>query len=102
MSSWFYKNLGDAMMASEALGHIEDLFRSACRAGPRSEEVAVFIRHNSEGRLHCEVEVFFSPASVFLAKALDAEPCGQPAKNGLGLLIGSANSWSALFPQDRS
>lgn len=90
------------MMAFEPLGHIEDLFRSAYRAAPHSKEVAVFIRHNSEGRLHCEVEVFFSPAAAFLAKALDAEPCARPAKNGLGLLIGAEDSWSALFPQDRA
>jgi len=100
MSSWFYKNLGDAMMAFEPLGRIENLFRSAYRVTTRQEEAAVFIRHNSGGRLHCEVEVFFSPAATLLAKELDAEPCARPSRNGLGLLIGSDDSWSALFPQD--
>jgi len=102
MRCWFYKNLGDAMMAFEPLGRIEDLFRSVYRMTTCPKEAAVFIRHNSEGRLHCEVEVFFSPASASLAQALDAKPCARPAKSGLGLLIGSDDAWSALFPQDRS
>lgn len=100
MSSWFYKNLGDAMMAFEPLGDIEDQFHSTYRVDPRPKEVAVFIRHHSEGHLHCEVEVYFSPASVVLAKELEADPCTRPSASSLSLLIGSEDSWSALFPED--
>jgi len=97
--TWFYKNLGDAMMAFEPLANIENRFRSTYLIAPYPKDVAVFVRHNSEGRLHCEVEVYLSPASVVLAKELDAEPCARPSPNGLGLLIGSEDSWSALFPE---
>jgi len=100
MNSWFYKNLGDAMLAFEPLGDIKDQFQSTYRVVPCPKEVAVFIRHNSEGRLHCEVEVYFSPASVVLAKEFDADPCARPSPRGLGLLIGSEDSWAALFPGD--
>ena len=102
MSTWFRKDLGDAMMAFEPLGRIEDLFRSAYPAAARTEDVAVFVRHDSEGRLHCQVEVYFSPASVLLAKEMDAEPCDKPAPDGLDLLIGSEDSWPALFPERRN
>ena len=98
MNPWFYKNLGDAMMAFEALGDIENQFHSTYRVDPCPKEVAVFIRYNSEGHLHCQVEVYFSPASVALARALDADPCTRPSTSGLNLLLGSEGSWSALFP----
>jgi hypothetical protein len=100
MSSWFCKHLGDAMMAFEPLGHIEALFQSAYRVAARPKNVAVFVRHNSEGHLHCQVDVFFSPASAILAEEMDADPCEKPSINGLGLLIGSEDSWSVLFPED--
>jgi hypothetical protein len=99
MSSWFCKNVGDAMMAFEPLSEIEDQYRSMYPLAACSKEVAVFVRHNSEGHLHCEVEVYFSPASVALAKKLDADPCARPSPYGLSLLIGSKDSWSALFPE---
>jgi hypothetical protein len=100
MSSWFYKNVGDAMMAFEPLSKIEDQYRSTVPLAPCSKELAVFVRYNSAGQLHCEVEVYFSPASVALAKELDAVPCARPSPYGLSLLIGSKDSWSALFPED--
>ena len=100
MSAWFYKHLGDAMMAFEPLGQIEALYQSAYRGAARPKDVAVFVRHDSEGHLHCRVEVYFSPASALLAKEVGADPCEKPSINGLGLLIGSEDSWSVLFPED--
>ena len=41
-------------------------------------EMAVFTRPESEGRLHCEVVAYFSPAAGEVAKAFDAIPCGRP------------------------
>jgi len=59
MNVWFTKNLSDAMLAWEELGKIKELFLSAYEMDNNSNEVAVFIRHESEGRLHCEVKVYF-------------------------------------------
>ncbi len=98
MSIWFTRNLGDAMLAGESLDYIKTLFLSEYEKTNRSKEMAVFVRYESEGRLHCEVKVYFSPASVIVAKAVDAIPCKKPSSDGLGLLVGSEVSRSVLFP----
>ncbi len=97
MSLWYGKNLGDAMLAGEHLDHIQDLYGSIYGKFKRRSNVAVFYRHESEGRLHCEVWVYFSPAAFELAKAVAAEPCQQPSINSLGLLVGPENCWTVLF-----
>lgn len=98
MSLWFTKNLGDAMLAGDLLDQICDVFREAYEESGSSEEMAVFIRHESEGRLHCEVHVYFPPASINVASAIDADPCARPAPDGLSLLVGPEGSWTMLFP----
>jgi len=98
MSVWFTKNLGDAMLAGESLEQIKTLFLSAYEQSGNADEMALFFRHESEGRLHCEVKIYFPPASAFVAQAVDAIPCNKPSPDGLGLLAGSEASWSVLFP----
>jgi hypothetical protein len=97
-SAWFTKNLGDAMLAGEASSQLEALFLSTCENSGSSGKIAIFMRHESEGRLHCEVKVYFSPDAVALAKAVDADPCARPSRDGLSLLVGAENSWQVLFP----
>ena len=99
MSVWLKKNLGDAMLAGESLDKIEALFVSAYGKADSRKEAAVFIRHESEGRLHCEVIAYFSPGSVIVARKVEADPCGRPSRDGLSLLVGSADCWLALFPE---
>ncbi|TKB24644.1 hypothetical protein FCL47_17585 [Desulfopila sp. IMCC35006] len=99
MYCWFASNLGDAMLAGEPLEHIKELFLAEYATGNSSKEQAIFIRHESEGRLHCEVKVYFSPAAVIVAKAVNAIPCNKPCPDGLSLLAGSEESWSVLFPK---
>ena len=98
MGVWFTKNLGDAMMASEGLDRIESLFRASYRTGS-PQDAGIFTRHESEGRLHCEVRAYFSPATATLAKGLGATPCEKPSPNGLGLLVGDEACWPSLFPE---
>jgi hypothetical protein len=98
MGVWFTKNLGDAMLAGESLEQIKTLFLSAYEQSAHAEEMALFFRHESEGRLHCEVKVYFPPASASVAEAVDATPCKKPSPDGLGLLAGSEACWSVLFP----
>ncbi len=99
MRAWFSKNLGDGMLACEPLGQLEQRFLSVFAKANRPKEMAAFTRHESEGRLHCEVQVYFSPASVVVAREVGAEPCARPSPDGLSLLAGSRDSWSALFPE---
>ena len=101
MNTWFTSNLGDAMFAVESLEQIKALFLSECKKSDNSKEMAVFVRHESEGRLHCEAKVYFSPATVLVAEAVDAIPCDKPVSDGLGLLAGSEGSWSVLFPENK-
>ncbi len=99
MNCWFTSNLGDAMLAGEPSEHIKELFLSEYPKNNSSSEHALFIRHESEGRLHCEVKVYFSPTTVIVAKAVNATPCNKPCPDGLSLLAGSEESWSILFPE---
>ncbi|MBR9987647.1 MAG: hypothetical protein KFF68_17215 [Desulfosarcina sp.] len=96
---WFCKNLGDAMLAFTGIDRVEAAFRSAYADADCPDDTAVFLRHES-GRLHCEAKVYFSPGSAHIAQILGAEPCEQPANDGLGLLVGHPAAWSVLFPED--
>jgi hypothetical protein len=100
MRDWFHRNLGDAMVAFEPLARIEALYRAGHDAGRDPDDVAVFIRYESEGRLHCEVEAYFSPAAAAIAREMGASPCGRPAKGGLSLHVGAADAWTTLFPRE--
>ena len=99
MKNWFLINLGDAMLVGEQQDRVKQLFLSAHTDADSPEEMAAFIRHKSEGRLHCEVIVYFSPLSEALARAFDAEPCEKPSPDGLSILAGSQDAWRVLFPE---
>lgn len=87
---WYTLNLGDAMLAGEAVEHIRDIFQARHAPNAGAKELAVFIRHESEGRLHCQVVAYFTPDAAEIAKELGAYPCLQPAADGLSLLAGCA------------
>ncbi len=97
MDSWYCLSLGDGIIASTPSAEIEERFLQCFIAAGRPPSMAVFTRPESEGRLHCEIIAYFSPAAWDVAKAFDAEPCEKPARAGLGLLAGDEQSWSVLF-----
>jgi hypothetical protein len=99
MSNWYRLSLGDGIMAGTPEAEIETEFHRSFSAAGRPPDMAVFTRPESEGRLHCEVIAYFSPAAGKLAQAFDAEPCSRPARAGLGLLAGDEAAWLALFPE---
>ena len=99
-SYWYSLSLGDGMLAPMPSAEIEEMFQASFSAAGKPDEMAVFTRPESEGRLHCEVIAYFSPAARDVAKVFDAEPCDKPQRAGLGLLAGSEKSWSVLFPND--
>jgi hypothetical protein len=87
MYSWFTKNLGDAMLAGEALAKIEENFLSIYGKETRPENAAIFIRHESDGHLHCELRVYLTPEASILAREIDADPCSRPDQDGLSLIV---------------
>jgi hypothetical protein len=97
-SRWFVKSLGDPLLAGEPLSLLERLFRAERAKAGDPPEMAIFVRPESEGRLHCEVRAYFSPASAAVARAVDADPCDRPFPEGLSLLAGTPDAWQALFP----
>ncbi|KAA3613375.1 MAG: hypothetical protein DWQ05_17960 [Calditrichaeota bacterium] len=100
MNNWYVKNLGDANFADESLDRIKALFLEEYEKADRPNDMAVFFRHESEGRLHCEVKVYFSPKANVLAKNFDALPCSKPSFYGLAILAGSKNALSTLFSRN--
>ena len=99
MESWYSIGLGDGIIAATPSAEIEESFLQSFNAAGRPSDMAVFTRPESEGRLHCEVIAYFSPAAQEVAKAFDAQPCEKPARAGLGLLAGNQRCWSVLFPE---
>jgi hypothetical protein len=99
MRNWYCLSLGDGMTAGMPSTEIEEAFRPAFVAAGSPPEMAVFTRPESEGRLHCEVIAYFSPAASEIAEAFDAEPCEKPERSGLALLSGEEECWSALFDE---
>jgi hypothetical protein len=102
MNNWYSVSLGDGMMATIPSSEIEEHFQKSYALAGRPSDMAVFTRFDSEGRLHCEVIAYFSPAAVAVAKAFEAQPCAKPARAGLGLLAGDEQSWSVLFDEGAS
>lgn len=97
MGTWFSKILGDGMTAYEPSDEIEKAFEPLFRTAGQPADMAVFIRHVSEGHLQCQVSAYFSPATAELARAFAAEPCIKPARDGLVLLAGDGRCWPVLF-----
>ena len=101
MSPWYRLSLGDGMMAPTPTAEIEEAFRKAFVAAGSPPDMAVFTRPESEGRLHCEVMAYFSPAAQEVAEAFEADPCVRPNRAGLGLLVGDESCWSVLFQESQ-
>ncbi len=99
MNDWLVKNLGDAMLAFEAQAELEDVLTSVRSDSGNPADMAAFIRHESDGGLHCEVKVYLSPACVAVAEEVNAKPCAKPSPEGLGMLLGSDEAWKSLFPE---
>jgi hypothetical protein len=102
MKGWFLKNLGDATLAYQSLERIEKMLLSEYASAGSPHDMAAFMRHESEGCLHCQLTVYLSPNLVDVAVEIDAEPCGKPSPVGLSLLLGSQDSFKTLFPDSGS
>lgn len=94
MTDWYVSNLGDAMLAQDVLVAVQQRFDDACRTCECPADMGLFVRHVSEGRLHCQVLVYFTPAAASIAREFGAVACAHPASAGLDLLAGDAKALS--------
>ncbi len=99
MDTWYARNLGDPTLIDATLDEVHAYFHAVHVQTGEPSEMAVFTRLESEGRLHCEMIAYFSPAAQEVARAFEAEPCMRPARRGLGLLAGAEEAWFRLFPE---
>lgn len=97
MNTWYLKNLGDGILAAVPLSEIAALFQVEYAKAGSPQEMAIFTRQESEGHLHCEVTVYFSPAAAVIAHAVDAHRCERPLPDNLSLLAGVEAAWLVLF-----
>ena len=99
MDEWHCLNLGDALLAAEPLHNIKALYEMEFGTDTTNHGAAIFVRHDSDARLHCDVWVYLPPALNAIARTLQAKRCPRPAPSGLNLLAGSRESWSIHFPE---
>lgn len=99
MQKWSSRVLGDAQTSFLDCRDIAEVGEEFFNAAGRPPGMAVFARNDSEGRLHCEVTVYFSPAAQALAKRFQAKGCKRPAADGLDLLVGDPACWEILFAE---
>ena len=98
--SWYVLNLGDAMLATEPEELVREQLQKAYLEYAPTCNFAAYTRHEADGRLHCEVKLYFSPAASVIAKQFNARRCSQPSPIGLSLLAGSATALEELFPEN--
>ncbi len=98
MNDWLVINLGDAMLVYEQQQQLESLLFSAYKKAGEPADMAAFIRHESAGRLHCEVKLYISPQLAAAVNVEGAQACPKPKAQDLGLLVGDVDAWLALFP----
>lgn len=100
--TWYSVTLGDGMWAPIVSAQIGEAFDPLFAESDKPIDMAVFTRSVSEGKLHCEVIAYFSPATGRIAKDFDAQPCNMPTRNGLSLLAGDPHCWSVFFPEGKA
>lgn len=91
---WYCLDLGDAMLATPRLDELCTAFTLALTSG--QHRGGLFVRHESEGQLHCAVKVYFSPGVATVAKRLGAVRCPPPRNSGLSLLVGGPEVWAEV------
>ncbi len=96
MSIWYIKNLGDAMLAGNSLELLRQQFDLAYADTNAKDLMALFVRHESAGDLHCELMVYFTPEAAVVARTVNARACPCPSPAGLDLYSGSTKAWSLL------
>jgi hypothetical protein len=92
MHCWHSLSLGDALTAHLELERIRESLEAHYPPAVRPADASVYVRLESTGGLHCEVIVFFSPATATLAREFGATPCNPPLLDALQRLSGQSGA----------
>lgn len=98
---WFVKSMGDGLVADAPLSAVEASFLT--HYGEPQDcppQCALWKRHDTDGRLHCEVLLFFSPGAEELALSVGAHRCHKPKRAELSLVAGPEAAWELFFSED--
>ena len=93
MTSWCKKNLGDAMLASEALSliqmHLARLYEAtALNINGKTENLLAIYRHESQG-LHCSVIIYLTTEFQHIALLDSTRRCDPPSLLDAAFLAGN-------------
>ncbi|GMW02212.1 MAG: hypothetical protein AMXMBFR84_33480 [Candidatus Hydrogenedentota bacterium] len=97
--NWFLKTLDDGILAEEEVEQIKTAFLRTFKARGCPQDMALFLQRETDGRLHCRVHVFFSPACASIATETSARVCERPTSENLEFLLGATACWDALTPK---
>ena len=93
-STWYAKTFGDSKEAYSQTIRIQELFRPVFTSLKYPLDMAVYSKYD---RTINTVTVYFSPATLKLAKVFEASPCDKPSTERLILIAGDAKSNFVLF-----
>lgn len=91
MAHWFKLDLGDAMLASEALSTIQRHLSNVHDMHNKAENLLALYRHESQG-LHCRVFVYLTDDFQQLAKLDNVMSCHIPPLADSAFLAGDETS----------
>jgi hypothetical protein len=99
-NAWFRKNLGDAMLAdaavADAISRFIDLYQPHQHhphhphhpQHQQHQQAGLYLRHESDGQLHCAAILYFTPDAHALAHLMGASACLKPELYDMGLIAG--------------
>ena len=88
MSSWFRIDLGDAMLAVEALSDLKIRLSDVYAVAGRPATMLALYRHESEG-LHCSLILYLTNEFQRAAALENAAPCSIPLLADSAFLAGN-------------
>ncbi|MBD1577127.1 MULTISPECIES: hypothetical protein [Vibrio] len=85
MSSWYQKNLGEALMAIPEFEALKTQV-AKLKAEHSGAVVDLYYRHQSNGQLHCDLMVYLYSDNKRIMNEIQAKVCAKPSQSGLSRL----------------
>ena len=88
MNHWVKVDLGDAMLANEALESIKAQLANIYEKSGKPDDMLAIYRHESKG-LHCSIVLYLTTQFQQLAALEHTLNCGKPSLSDSGFLAGN-------------